>query len=269
MGLRYDWQNAFRDDNDFAPRASFAYAPGKNGKTVIRGGTGVFYDRTGAGPIADIYRYDGFHLNSYTLTNPTYPDPFVGVPGLSSQPPNLVSPAPNVVIPYTVQYGLSFERQVGKATISAGYRGSEGAHLFRSRDINAPLGPLYALRPDPSFGIIRQIESTGSMTLNALDISLKGKIGKHISGLAQYTFSKTLNDTAGITYFPANSYDLSGEWGRADTDQRHRLNLLEVWKAGDYFKLEWELRSRRASPTRSPPVWILLVTGSRMRGPLA
>ena len=34
LGLRYDWQNYFHDDNNFGPRASFAFAPRADGKTV-------------------------------------------------------------------------------------------------------------------------------------------------------------------------------------------------------------------------------------------
>ena len=50
MGLRYDRQNYLADGNNFAPRLSFAFAPGKQRKTVIRAGSGIFYDRTGNGP---------------------------------------------------------------------------------------------------------------------------------------------------------------------------------------------------------------------------
>ena len=42
----------------------------------------------------------------------------------------------------------------------------------------------------------------------------------------QYTLSRGYNDTSGIGSFPANDYDLSGEWARADFDRRHRFNLL-------------------------------------------
>ena len=38
--------------------------------------------------------------------------------------------------------------------------------------------------------------------------------------------SKALNDTNGLNAFPANDYDRSGEWGRADFDRRHRFVLL-------------------------------------------
>ena len=47
--------------------------------------------------------------------------------------------------------------------------------------------------------------------------------------------SRAYNNTSGIGSFPANSYDLSSEWGRADFDQRHRLNVLGTSKAGKLF----------------------------------
>jgi hypothetical protein len=41
--------------------------------------------------------------------------------------------------------------------------------------------------------------------------------------------------TIGINAFPANNYDLSGEWARADYDQRHRLNMLGTVRAARYL----------------------------------
>src|SRR5262249_31012162 len=72
---------------------------------------------------------------------------------------------------------------------------------------------------------------------HSLDISLRGNITHFFSGLVQYTLARAYNDTSGISSFPANSYDLSGEWGRADSDQRHRFNLLGTIKAGKSFNL--------------------------------
>ncbi len=60
LGLRYDWQNYFADHNNVSPRASVAFAPAA--RTVIRGGVGLFYDRSGPGPIQDVLKYDGTHL---------------------------------------------------------------------------------------------------------------------------------------------------------------------------------------------------------------
>ena len=72
VGLRYDWQTYFKSFHDFAPRFSVAYSPG-DGKTVLRAGAGIFYDRSGAQPMADLKRYNGIILRSFTLLNPPYP----------------------------------------------------------------------------------------------------------------------------------------------------------------------------------------------------
>ena len=75
VGPRYDWQNYFHDHNNFAPRFSFAYSPDKQQKTVVRGGAGVFYDRTGVRPIQDVLLLNGSRLRLYVLPNPGFPDP--------------------------------------------------------------------------------------------------------------------------------------------------------------------------------------------------
>lgn len=43
-GLRFD-RDGIAEQNNFAPRFSFLYLPFKNGRTIIRGGVGLFYDR--------------------------------------------------------------------------------------------------------------------------------------------------------------------------------------------------------------------------------
>ncbi|HTF65446.1 MAG TPA: carboxypeptidase regulatory-like domain-containing protein [Edaphobacter sp.] len=237
LGLRYDWQTYFKSIHDFAPRISFAYST-KDHKTVLRGGSGLFYDRTGATPMADLKRYNGVVLRSYTVLNPAYPSPLPpGIPR-SSLPTNLVQLAPDTHIPYIAHYSFGIERQLGKElTVAATYRGLLGLALFRSRDINAPLPPFYASRPNTNLGVVRQIESEGRQVGNALDLTLEGKTGRWFSGLAQYTFSRTNNNTGGIAWFPANQYDLTGEYSRADFDQRHRFNLLGTLNEDHWLNL--------------------------------
>jgi outer membrane receptor protein involved in Fe transport len=50
IGLRYDWQNYFHDTNNVGPRASLAFAPMADGRTVVRGGTGASMTAPGPGP---------------------------------------------------------------------------------------------------------------------------------------------------------------------------------------------------------------------------
>jgi len=242
MGLRYDWQNYFHDDNNFSPRVSFAYAPGKAKKTVIRAGSGFFYDRSGSGVIFDLLRYDGIHLHQFLITDPLFPDPFaVG-------PTNVVRLEPGVRIPYTLQYSASVERQLGKATtLTVNYTGIRGVHLFRSRDINAPPPPFYLTRPNANLSVLRQIESAGDLESHSLEIGLRGNVTRYFTGMLQYTLGRAYNNVGGtpagvnrqfgINVFPANNYDLSGEWARADFDQRQRFSLLGTVTPGKYFKL--------------------------------
>src|SRR5260370_32830133 len=107
-GVRYDWQNYFHDYNNLSPRLSLAYAPGKSKKTVIRVGGGFFYDRSGPGVISDLIRYNGNRLRQYLITDFTKP--------FEAGPTSVVRLEPGVRIPYTLQYGVSVERQWAKST---------------------------------------------------------------------------------------------------------------------------------------------------------
>jgi hypothetical protein len=225
MGLRYDWQNYFHDDNNFSPRVSIAWAPHQSKKYVIRGGFGLFTDRSGPVIIADLLHSERGDLQKYLITDPSYPVP----PDISggAEPRSLTVLAPGVQIPRTLQFGVNLDQQLRKGlTLSIGYTGTRGHDLFRSRDINAPPPPLYLARPNPTYGAIRQIESTGRQVGDSLQLTLRGQVTRWFNGQTQYTLSRLWNDTNGLNSYPANDYTLDGEWARADGDRRHRLVLL-------------------------------------------
>ncbi len=237
VGLRYDKQNYLGDKNNFSPRLSFAYAPGKQRKTILRGGAGVFYDRTGIAPIADRLRFDGQRLRQVNLSNPPYPDPLSSGSTFGTQPGSIVRFAPDLRSPYTLQFNMGVERQLNRSLmVSANYINTRGIKLFRSRDINAPLLPSLP-RPDPTIGILREIESSARAQTHALELMLRGKITRYFNGTIQYNLGRAYNNTGGINVRPANNYDLTGEWARADFDERHRFNLLGTFKIGGWFNL--------------------------------
>ncbi|MEP7118084.1 MAG: TonB-dependent receptor [Acidobacteriota bacterium] len=227
LGVRYDWQNYFHDVNNVAPRLSLAYAPGDSRANVIRAGIGIFNDRSGAGAIADLLHSGPGGLVRTVVSNPSYPDPFPAGATVLAQPASIVRLATNVQIPQTVQYSLGLDHQLRKGlTLSTTITGARGYHLFRSRDVNAPLPPLFASRPNAAYGAVREIQSDGRQDTESLQVTLRGKLGRWYSGQSQYTWSQAHNDTSGITSYPANDYDTAGEWGRADFDRRHRFLLL-------------------------------------------
>ena len=115
---------------------------------------------------------------------------------ITEQPANLARLAPNAAIPYQMQYGLSLERQLGeKATGIVSAYSTRGIHEFRSVDINAPTPESgYTVRPDPNYGLIRQMQPYGFFEGSGLDVSYRGRLNKYFSGLGG-TRGRTTNPT--------------------------------------------------------------------------
>ncbi|WP_158748836.1 carboxypeptidase regulatory-like domain-containing protein [Acidobacterium sp. S8] len=228
-GLRYDWQNfPGNDTNNFSPRLSFALVLDKEHEMVVRGGGGIYYDRTGSGPISDLARYEYANLRLLQLSSNQQPlcNPIEDCADLNTLPPSLVERAPNLKTPYQINYGISIDRKVGeKGTLSIGGRINRGVNLYRSVDINAPTAPDYSVRPDADVAQLRQIQSEGNQNGSALDVNYRGRLNKRFTGFAWYTWSHYGNNTSGIYWFPQNQYAPNAEWGPADWDQRQHFGL--------------------------------------------
>ena len=234
FGARYYWQNYFHDDpNNLAPRANFAWAIGHQKKWILRGGSGVFYDRTGPMPIGLLLHFNGVTLRRYLIDNPVF-----GSPDLGNNPTSVVTLAPHAIIPYTVESSFGVERQLGKSsTVSANWINLSSRHMFRSIDVNAPPPPNYSARPDTALGQNQQFQSEGVQAGNALELTYRGHLTSYFNGQIQYRLSKTYNNTSGIISFPADSYNPKAEWSRSDPDQRNRLNLLGTVSADRWLDL--------------------------------
>jgi hypothetical protein len=226
LGLRYEWQSNVDYRNNFAPRVAFAYAPGQ-GPTVLRGGVGIFYDRQPDILQEQASLYDGTQGHQIVLNNPGYPVPFDPA---TTPPPSLLRIAPGIRTPYLMQASIGVERKLGrgKNLLAVDYTTTRGTRLYRTRNINAPLPNTGAI-PDPNFANIDQFESSGRSRSNSLTASLQTAVRNRVNLLAQYTFSKSMDDTSGYASLPANNYDLRPEYGRSDYDRRHRFNLIGTY----------------------------------------
>ncbi|MGH9587969.1 MAG: hypothetical protein ACRD3F_13525, partial [Acidobacteriaceae bacterium] len=228
-GLRYDWQN-FQDQdlNNFSPRVSFAWVWDQKHAMVLRGGGGMYYDRTGGGPLLDLARYGRAEERLLQVSSKQQPlcYPISDCVDTTTFVPSLETLAPGLRTPYSIQYGLSLERRVGeKGTLSVGGRMNRGADQYRSIDVNAPLGPDYSVRPNPAYSQIRQIQSEGTQIGSALDVNYRGRFNKRFTGFAWYTWSHYANNTDGFWFFPQNQRDPDAEWGPASWQRRNHFGF--------------------------------------------
>ena len=261
-GVRYENQTNISSKFNFAPRLGFSWAPGvganstKPPKMVLRGGIGLFYNRFGEGQTLQANRFNGSNELSYVITDPavilqrpptvaeqlgspsyTFLNTYPAVPSVASVPPTqqtIWRVAPNLQAPTIYLTGLQVERQLPKnITTFVGVYSLRILHVIRARDINAPLGPLFTTRPDPTLGDVNLYESSGKYRQSQFFVGFNSRLNPRISLSGNYVLSKTSNDTDGQggSLFPRNSYDTSGEYGRASFDVRHRFTLFGTFSS--------------------------------------
>ncbi len=254
VGLRYEFQNNITSHLDLAPRGGFAWSPGAKTaagqpETVIRGGFGVFYDRFGESQVLQARRYDGVTLQQYVVSDPallgeiTFDSqgavaslPSAAELAAFSLPQTTWQIAPDLRAPYTIQSSLGIERQLpGNFTFSATFLAAQGRRQLRSRNLNAPL-------PDGTYplgaaaGNVYQMESTGRLNHYQWIVGLNSRFNPKLTLFLRYFVAWAKSDTDGVGTFPADPYDLSGEYGRASSDVRHRVVL------GGSVTVPWGIR---------------------------
>ncbi len=224
-GLRLETQNNFGDHADFAPRLGLAWGIGGNAKkppkTVLRVGSGMFYDRFTYDLFLRQERRNGTTQQQFLVTNPQFY--LFNTPAtLPQSNPTKYQPNPNLRAPYTIQTGISLERQLTKfANLSVTYLTSRGVHQFFTTNLN-PADPVTGNRlngPDNIF----QYQSEGIFKQNQLIVNSSVRMGTKLSLFGYYTLSYANSDISGAGGFPSNPFDVSEDYGRASFDVRHRV----------------------------------------------
>ncbi len=249
-GLRYETQTNIPDHRDFAPRLALAWAPGaiagKSGKTVLRAGFGMFYDRFPLSNVLTSARFNGLVQQQYVVTDPDF---FPNVPAPAAlagfQSTQVIEKlSPTLRAPYIMQSALTLERQLpGNTTVAVTYTNSHGLHMLRSEDTNAPLPGTYnpavpasGVYPLGRPGAVFLMESSGIYNQNQLIANVNTKVNSALSLFGFYVLNRALSNTDGIGTFPANPYSSAGEYGPAFTDVRHRVTI------GGSISLRWNIR---------------------------
>lgn len=223
------------DKNNVAPRLGAAWST-NNGRTVVRGGYGIYYNQSALAPGEGLYFNQPFFDFSLFFPLPTrlltlsdpFPDDFP-----FPFPPSALTFQRDLRTPYLHQWNVGVQQELGRGrTFEVAYVGSRGRNLIRGRDINQA-GPSQArinLRPNPLFADIVSVESQSRSEYDALQVQFNERM-MHGSVLVAYTLSESRDDASGFfsstgdPNFPQDSNNPGAELGRSGFDVRHRFTM--------------------------------------------
>ena len=216
---------------DFAPRVGFAYDVYGTGKTILRGGFGLFYTGFQGGDTENLqqqpFAVDLTINKTPNLVNPygATADPFPYV--VSTTNPTFQSgasiaaipPDGNSRTPYVQEYNLNIEQQLPDHwQTQIAYVGNTSRRAYVVRDENAPvyspgastttagISARRPYQPTPStytFAGIFELDPIGSGSYNALQVTVSRRFERNFSVLVNYTWEKAIDvvsaDVASIT----------------------------------------------------------------------
>jgi len=255
-GLRLEMQTGIGDNLDWAPRVALAWgiARGKNPpKTVLRVGSGLFYDRFTENLILQAARQNGVNQMQSVVpmpqffclaTSPSNPNPCPGP--VPTTLPTVYQIAPNLHAPGLLQTAVVLERQLTKsASLSLTYLNSRGFDQLFTNNINTPVlgsypaNPVYPYcapgvpttpncpnGPNGTPGNIYQYQSEGTLRQNQFIVQVNIRAGQRFTLTSYYTLNYANSNVNGANSFPSNPYNLNQDYGRAAYDVRNRLFMI-------------------------------------------
>ena len=132
LGLRLDHDSLSSEGANIAPRIGFVFAPTRDGKTAIRGGVGLFYDKIPFN-VAVFTKYPAQVITNYAADGKTV----IGGPAVYQH----VLASPGLRVPYSLGWTLQLDRELASGLVARiGYENRQGYRDFYVNPVITPNG---------------------------------------------------------------------------------------------------------------------------------
>jgi hypothetical protein len=254
---------------NFAPRAGFAYDAFGTGKTVLRGGAGIYFAEIIANQSIDAQLFNGVQTVQAAVASSAFGSSFNILNPFAGQDTNtFVQNAPNIIqaiqpqaptirTPWAGQFSLGVQQEFPYKTVaSLDFTGMRVHHDWLRHDDNVTYDPATGWNtttkiaqgtkcPNPNGCITGHVQANShystinqfatpdgiSSLLKTMQVSIRKQTSFGFTGMVSYTYGLEKDNSNGPFTYASNPYNIANEWANSVDDQRHTLAITANYQA--------------------------------------